>query len=50
MTSQDAIIILGQACSSVSTNWEGHMKLQEALKTMSALIPKEVKKDEPKAE
>ena len=45
MKPQDAIIILGQACSSVSTNWEGHMKLQEALKVVSELIPKE-KKDE----
>jgi hypothetical protein len=43
MKPQDAIVILGQACQAVNTNWEGHMKLQEALKTMSALIPKEPK-------
>lgn len=48
MNPKDAIVILGQACSSVRTDWEGHMKLQEALKTMSALIPVE-KPKEPKA-
>lgn len=43
MKPQDAIVLLAQACQSVQTNWEGHMKLQEALKTLSALIPSEPK-------
>ena len=35
MTKSEAITILGQACMSVQATWEGHLKLQEALKVVS---------------
>ena len=35
MTKAEAVTLLGQACMSVQTNWEGHLKLQEALKVVS---------------
>jgi hypothetical protein len=44
MTPQEAIQIIDNVCSQVSLNRESHVKVQEAIKVLNNLIPKEEEK------